>query len=186
MTTASYITLSRVFFVPLIIVFMPLNPYIAFVLYIVACLTDMVDGWVARHFNQVTDLGKVFDQIIDKVLILSMFAGIIFRQDIYGLGWMYLITFLIIVFREFVVSGLRMLAGNSGRVIPANIFGKIKTISQMILIGLPLWNQMNVYFKLDNWVVILFMFFVWFTTLYSGYTYYKAIIIDGSKRESEK
>jgi CDP-diacylglycerol--glycerol-3-phosphate 3-phosphatidyltransferase len=185
MTTANYITLSRVLFVPLIVLLMPFNPYIVFVLYIVACLTDMLDGWVARHFNQVSDLGKVFDQIIDKVLIVSMLAGIIFKQNIYGYGWMYFITLLIIVFREFVVSGLRMVAGNSGRIIPANIFGKIKTTSQMILIGFPLWNEMNIYFIIPDWIIITAMVFVWFTTLYSGYKYYEAIMVPKKTGDSE-
>ena len=185
MTTANYITLSRVLFVPLIVLFMPFNPYVVFVLYIIACLTDMLDGWVARHFNQVSDLGKVFDQIIDKVLIVSMFAGIIFRQSIYGYGWMYFITFLIIVFREFVVSGLRMMAGSSGKIIPANMFGKIKTTSQMVLIGFPLWNKMDFYFTIPGWIIISMMIFVWFTTLYSGYKYYNAIMAPEKIGDSE-
>ena len=176
MTTANYITLSRVLFVPFIVMFMPINPYVAFILYIIAALTDMVDGFVARHFDQVSDFGKIFDQIMDKVLIISMLGGIIFRQDVYGLGWLYLTTLIVVVFREFTVSGLRMFAGSSGKVIPANFLGKIKTVSQMILIGIPLWNQMNVYFTVKNWILILVMIFVWFITLYSGYNYYRLIM----------
>ncbi len=181
MTKANYVTLSRAVFVPFIILFMPFNPYVAFVLYVIAAFTDMIDGWVARHFNEVSDFGKIFDQIIDKVFIISMLAGIIFRQDIYGFGWLYLITLIIIVFREFTVSGLRMLAGSKGKVIPANFFGKLKTVSQMILIGIPMWNQMNIYFKVDNWILILVMVLVWVLTLYSGYTYYKLIMKDTSE-----
>ncbi len=185
MTTANYITLSRVFFIPVIILLMPINPYVVFVLYILACLTDMLDGWVARHFDQVSDLGKIFDQIIDKVMIISMLAALIFRQDIYGFGWLYLITLLIVVFREFVVSGLRMFVSSKGIIVPANFFGKVKTISQMVLIGIPLWNKMDVYFVVSNWILIVFMIFVWFISLYSGYKYYVVVLKKENKDVDE-
>jgi CDP-diacylglycerol--glycerol-3-phosphate 3-phosphatidyltransferase len=185
MTKANYVTLSRALFVPIIILFMPFNPYVTFVLYVIAALTDMIDGWVARHFNEVSDFGKIFDQIMDKVLIISMLAGMIFRQNIYGFGWLYLITLIIIVFREFVVSGLRMLAGSMGKVIPANFFGKLKTLFQMILIGIPLWNAMNIYFTVYNWILILIMLTVWFLTAYSGYVYYRLVMNNEIEKDTK-
>jgi len=103
----------------------------AFFLFLLAALSDYVDGYFARKFGQVTKLGKVLDQMSDKILITSIF--VVFVE--FGMlpGWLVVI----LVFRDTLVSTVRMVASEAGNIIAANIFGKMKTVSQMVLaIGL--------------------------------------------------
>ena len=101
---------------------------IAFALFVVASLTDFFDGYLARKYNLVTDFGKLMDPLADKILVIS--ALVLFVELRYIPAWMSII----VIAREFLISGIRMLAAAKGEVIPAGKLGKYKTTSQMIVI----------------------------------------------------
>jgi CDP-diacylglycerol--glycerol-3-phosphate 3-phosphatidyltransferase len=130
-TTANKITIARIALIPVFLVLCYTGHRIAAtVVFILASLSDLLDGYIARHYNQISNFGKFMDPLADKVLVLSAMCFLIERGQMPG--W----VVAIILFREFAVSGLRMMAagGKSGRVIPANIWGKMKTVLQMISI----------------------------------------------------
>lgn len=104
------------------------RPYIALVVYIVASITDAVDGHIARRDNLITDFGKFLDPIADKLLVSAALLALC------NVSIMYLWATLIILAREFVVSGIRMLAASKGNVIAAGKLGKLKMIFQTIAI----------------------------------------------------
>ena len=109
-------------------VFDLLRPYIALIVYIVASVTDAVDGHIARRDNLITDFGKFLDPIADKLLVSAALLALC------NVSLMYLWATLIILAREFVVSGIRMLAASKGTVIAAGKLGKLKMIFQTIAI----------------------------------------------------
>lgn len=128
-TLATKITLFRILLaVPIVILIAFREFYASFALFIFASVTDFLDGYLARKRNEITDLGKFADQLADKILITSVF--IIF-MDLGFLGAWFVIT---VVVRDIVVSGIRMIAAEKGRVIAADKLGKFKTISQVSLI----------------------------------------------------
>ena len=138
MTTASKITLLRVFMIPVYLVTMYLSRgesnvwmWISLAIFIVASLTDFIDGYIARHYNQTSDFGKFLDPLADKLLTLA--AMCMFCEWGTFPAW----ALMIILTREFAVSGLRMIAGPKGKVIAAGKSGKFKTASSMI--GLCVW-----------------------------------------------
>lgn len=104
------------------------RPYIALVVYIVASITDAVDGHIARRDNLITDFGKFLDPIADKLLVSAALLALC------NVSIMYLWATLIILAREFVVSGIRMLAASKGNVIAAGKLGKLKMVFQTIAI----------------------------------------------------
>lgn len=105
-----------------------LRPYIALVVYVVASITDAVDGHIARRDNLITDFGKFLDPIADKLLVSAALLALC------NVSLMYLWAALIILAREFVVSGIRMLAASKGTVIAAGKLGKLKMVFQTIAI----------------------------------------------------
>lgn len=136
MNLPNKLTLARVFAVPVYVVFMlvreiPLNYLWAFIIFVLASLTDMIDGKIARKRGLVTDLGKFLDPLADKILVSS--ALVCFAD----LHWCFSFMVIIIICREFIVSGLRLVAaGNNDHVvIAAGIWGKMKTASTMVSIG---------------------------------------------------
>ena len=134
MNTANKLTLARVFLIPVFLVIaywgFPGSRYVALAVYIVACLTDLLDGYIARHYNQVSDFGKFADPLADK--LLTTVAFIYMMRD----GVCSPVVLCIILAREFAVSGLRMVAAGAkdGKVIAANMWGKVKTVLQMLSI----------------------------------------------------
>lgn len=104
------------------------NPVYSFAVFAIASLTDMVDGKIARKYNLITDFGKFFDPLADKILVLAAFA--VFNE----LGWASCWYTVVIFSREFFVSGIRLVAASSGehKVIPAGLLGKLKTASTMV------------------------------------------------------
>lgn len=112
--------------------------YFSAVIFVVAALTDLFDGAIARKYDLVTDLGKFLDQISDKILVTSIFLGflVLSRVSVWFLFSM--------IFRDTMVSGIRMMASSQGKVIAADALGKVKTVSQMFFIVLLyanlLWN----------------------------------------------
>ena len=110
--------------------------YWAFGVFVLASLSDFVDGYIARHYNQVTDFGKFMDPLADKLLVVS--AMLMFVEQHQMPAW----ALLLVVAREFAVTGLRLIAVDNGRVIAAAWSGKIKTASTMVAICLMLlWTS---------------------------------------------
>lgn len=130
MTTANKLTVLRMILVPVYIVFMLVfeTKIPALIIFIVASLTDFLDGHIARKYNQISNFGKFMDPLADKLLVTS--AILIFVE----FGQMPAWVAMVIVAREFAVSGLRMLAATTGLVIAAAWSGKIKTASSIVAI----------------------------------------------------
>lgn len=168
MTLASKITLVRVVLIPIVMVLMYLSGgvagsiwlWAALAVFIIASLSDYVDGYIARKYHQVTDFGKFLDPLADKLLVIAVMT--IFCQ--WGLmpAW----ALMIVLTREFAVTGLRLVAVGKGTVIAAGWSGKVKTASTMVglcfMMGFP-----NV-----HWLGIVVNVVIVVTTLYSGIEYF--------------
>lgn len=163
MTTANKLTLARVALIPVFLVILYLDfPYArcaAFGVFVVACLTDFVDGYIARHYNQVTDFGKFMDPLADKLLVMSALLWFVEAGRLPA--W----AMLVVVAREFAVTALRLIAVERGRVIAAAWSGKIKTASTMVCICLML-----VFAR--PWLDVLCTVVILATTVYSGVEYF--------------
>ena len=167
MTLATKITLIRVAFIPAYLVLMYLSHgqpnlwmWLALAVFVLASITDYVDGHIARKCNQVSDFGKFLDPLADKLLTLS--AMCMFCQWGIFPAW----ALMIVLTREFAVSGLRMVAGPKGKVIAAGKSGKVKTASSMV--GLCLWMA----FPAVPVVGIVVSAVIVLTTVYSGVEYF--------------
>lgn len=162
MNTANKLTMLRVFMIPafLLVLYLgiPFANYIALAIFIVASLTDWLDGYIARNCNQTTDFGKFMDPLADKCLVIAAMLWLV------EIGQMPAWALLIVVVREFAVSGIRMQAANLGRVIAAGWSGKVKTASTMVCICLMLLPIPSVVNTLCVAVIVA-------TTLYSGGEY---------------
>ncbi len=134
MNLPNKLTLFRVILIPFFVLALLINPdnsicrYIADLIFIVASLTDMLDGKIARKYNLVTNFGKFMDPLADKLLVCSAMICLISTGQLYA--WIVII----IVAREFIISGFRLIAAENGLVIAANMWGKFKTVSQMLMI----------------------------------------------------
>ena len=167
MTTASKITLIRVVLIPFYMVCMYLSGgksgpwmYLALAVFLVASLTDFVDGYIARHYGQTTDFGKFLDPLADKLLVISAMA-MYCEWGVFP-AW----ALMIVLTREFAVTGLRLIAVQKGNVIAAGWSGKVKTASTMV--GLCIMMAIPG-IEVLNWVVIAVIVL---TTLYSGTEYF--------------
>ena len=161
MTTASNITLVRVLMIPVFMALLLLGYNIpALIVFIVASCTDFVDGYIARHYNQVSNFGKFLDPLADKLLVIS--CMLIFVQWGRMAAW----AVMIVLAREFAVTGLRLVAVESGRVIAAAMSGKVKTFSTMV--GLCVMIVLTQWAWLD-WAITLVIVAV---TLISGVEYF--------------
>ncbi len=167
MTTASKITLVRVAMIPLFMVFMYLSGgepglwmWLGLGIFILASLTDYVDGQIARKCNQVSDFGKFLDPLADKLLTIA--AMTMFCEWGSFPAW----ALMIVLTREFAVTGLRLVAVGNGTVIAAGWSGKVKTASTMI--GLCVMMAFPTVAIL-NWIVIAVIVM---TTVYSGVEYF--------------
>ena len=160
-TTANKITMLRVILVPVFMVLAYSGLLTAaFIVYVIACLSDFVDGYIARHYNQTSEFGKFADPLADKMLVV---AALCFFADKGQMpGWIVAV----VVFREFAVSGLRLAAAVKNRVIAAAWSGKIKTACTMVGLGammlFPVVRAVNITVS----VIILI------TPLYSGVEYF--------------
>ncbi len=136
MNTANKITVARVLMIPLLLAALALdfpgNHYVALGIFILASLSDMLDGYIARSRNMVTDFGKFMDPIADKMLVVSAMLMLTAEGTIPA--W----VVAVVVAREFAVSALRLVAVEGGRVIAAGWSGKVKTASTMVCICLML------------------------------------------------
>ena len=176
MTTANKITIFRVILIPVFLVLMylrfPGHTYWAFGVFVLASLSDFADGYIARHYNQVsnfgnltrknnlvTDFGKFMDPLADKLLVVA--AMLLFVEQHQMPAW----ALLLVVAREFAVTGLRLIAVDNGRVIAAAWSGKIKTASTMVCLCLMLVFQSNLLNVVCIAVIVA-------TTVYSGIEYF--------------
>lgn len=167
MTLASKITLIRVAFIPVYMVFMYLSGgnanlwmWIALGIFILASITDFVDGYIARKYNQISDFGKFLDPLADKLLTIA--AMVIFCQWDMIPAW----ALMLILTREFAVTGLRLVAVGKGNVIAAGWSGKVKTASTMV--GLCVMMA----FPHVSWIAITVTAVIVVTTVYSGVEYF--------------
>lgn len=175
------LTLFRIFLVPLLVVVLLTPPWavakaqesvglegfaewlaawreiVALVIFLVAAATDWLDGYLARARNQITDLGKLLDPIADKLLTVSAFISLVELR--LAPAWMVVI----IVGREFAISGMRSVAATRGLVIPASNWGKYKTVSQIVAISLLILTPyVNARLRFEQigigalWVVLFF------------------------------
>ena len=167
MTTATKITIVRVLLIPVYMLFMYLSGgapglwmWLGLAVFIIASITDYIDGQIARKCNQVSDMGKFLDPLADKLLTIAAMS--MFCQWGKFPAW----VLMIVLTREFAVSGLRMVAGPKGKVIAAGMSGKFKTASSMIglcaLMAFPTVGWLN-------WLVISLIVL---TTVYSGVEYF--------------
>ena len=167
MTTASKITLVRVALIPAYMILMYLsgggaNPYMwgALAVFIIASVTDFADGYIARKYNQVSDFGKFLDPLAVKLLTIAAMS--MFCEWGTFPAW----ALMLVLTREFAVSGLRMVAGPKGKVIAAGWSGKVKTASTMV--GLCAWMA----FPTIPWISVAVTAVIVVTTLYSGVEYF--------------
>ncbi len=176
------ITIFRIFLIPIFIIFLlyPLegtisilygreisyNIFIAVLIFSFASITDFIDGYIARKYNLITNMGKFLDPLADKLLVGSAFIVMIELNLIPS--WMVVC----VIAREFAVTGLRMLAVEQGEVIAAGLLGKLKTITQLVaiillLLGNPIFNKFNI--QLD----LILLWISTILTILSGLEYFK-------------
>ena len=174
MNTANKLTLLRVVMIPafLLVLYLdvPHANYWALAIFAAASVTDTLDGYIARHYNQITDFGKFMDPLADKVLVTT--AMLWFVQTGVMPAW----AVAVVIFREFAISGIRLIAAERGRVIAAAWSGKIKTAATMVFL-------MLMFLPLPGWVDTLGVWVIVVTTVYSGLEYLvkNKDVIDWSK-----
>lgn len=139
MNLPNKLTIIRACMIPVFLVFLlvdsiPYGNYIAGAIFIIACLTDALDGHIARKYNLVTNFGKFMDPLADKLLVCS--ALICFVELNLVPAWI----IIVIISREFIISGFRLIASDKGIVIAASYWGKFKTTAQMIMSVLLIFN----------------------------------------------
>ncbi len=154
MNLPNKLTLFRVILIPFFVFFLlaPYFPgcgnYIAVAIFIVASLTDFLDGKIARKYNLVTNFGKFMDPLADKLLVCSALICLIALDRIPA--W----VVIIIIAREFIISGFRLVASDNGVVIAASYWGKFKTASQMIMVIVLVLNLPGQVFSVIGTVLI--------------------------------
>ena len=159
-TTANKITVFRIILIPVFLVLAYRGYRIAALcVYLLACLSDMADGYVARHYNQITNFGKFMDPLADKMLVLAAMCFFVDADQMPG--W----VVAIVLFREFAVSGLRLIAAEQSLVIAAAWSGKIKTAVTMVCLALMLVFPVPAVQVVSSILIVA-------TTIYSGVEYF--------------
>ena len=163
LTTASKITIVRVILIPVVVALMYLDfaghMYWALLVFAVASVSDFVDGYIARHCNQVTNFGKFLDPLADKLLVISVM--LVYVDTGLFPAW----AAMIVIARELAVTGLRLVAVEGGKVIAAAWSGKIKTASTMVCFCLMM-------LPVPEFVISVCWIIVVLTTVYSGVEYF--------------
>ena len=158
MNLPNKLTILRVILIPFFVVFMlfditgAADKWIALVIFCVASLTDMLDGKIARKYNLVTNFGKFMDPLADELLVCTALICLT------SMNRLNVIVVLVIIAREFIISGFRLVASDNGIVIAASYWGKFKTVSQMALIIvliMDLGGVWNVVGTVLTWVALL-------------------------------
>lgn len=152
MNLPNKITIGRVLMIPLFLILylsaIPYGDYIAGSIFLVASFTDFLDGYIARKQNLITNFGKFIDPLADKLLVVSALICFVGRGAI--APWIVII----IIAREFIISGFRLVAANAGIVIAASPWGKFKTVAQMIMCILLIFNFNMLIFSILEQVFI--------------------------------
>ena len=168
MNTPNKLSMLRVILVPVMVgLLYPQTPVcnaLAAAVFALAAFTDFLDGYLARKKGLITDFGKFLDPLADKLLVLSAFIMLV--QHGLMLGW---VTVLVLA-RELAVDGLRIVAIGQGKVIAAGMLGKLKTVSQILLV---LWLMIFRIPVMEHWLGILLTAWVTFITLWSGVDYFR-------------
>ena len=168
LNVANIITFIRLaMIIPLF--FFTLNPryyLIALVLFWLAMLTDVIDGLIARRFNMITNLGKFMDQITDKLLINAILLIFLWNR----LLPLWFVT--LVILRDIIVGGVRMFLASKDIIVPANIWGKMKTLLQTFLISLI---YLTYVFPVKD-IVDIVMYVTSIVVIFSGYTYFRQAI----------
>lgn len=167
MNLANRLTMLRVIMIPvflLILYIMPgtLGNYIATAVFIVASLTDWLDGYIARKYDMSTDFGKFMDPLADKLLVT---AALIYFVEV---GRLSAIVVIVIVSREFIISGFRLMAAINNKVIAASIWGKIKTSVTMVMIIVLL---LHIVHPVIQFIEVILIFLATFFTIISAIDY---------------
>ena len=174
MNTPNKLTMLRIILIPFFVVFLLGNfsawsKWMALAIFVIASLTDMLDGYLARKNNLVTDFGILMDPLADKLLVTSALICFV------GQGMIPAVVAIIILSREFLVTSIRLVAAPKGRVIPADKWGKSKTICQMIWISTLLLIQWALSQGIQgDWMVLLNQLLMSLTTVltvFSGGNY---------------
>ena len=185
------ITIFRIFLIPILIILLLVTSisnrfFLALIVFLVASFTDHLDGKLTRKYGQITTFGKFLDPLADKMLVMSAFICFV------DLNLISSVPVIIILLREFLVTSMRLVAMSSGKVVAANIWGRTKTVTQLIAIIVILVSQCfstkiaNLSYNELNFISSINNFFVWisvFFTVFSGYIYMKEnfYIIKNSK-----
>lgn len=183
MNIANKLTIFRIILVPVFILcFMfnfPYHGFVALLIFAVASITDMIDGKLARKYNLITEFGKLMDPLADKILVIAALIMLIEKDLIFG--WIVLI----IIARELLVTSMRLVAVNSGKVIAASIWGKMKTVTQLVGIVIILLEYSLMELKIDGLSFInnmynmnigvgqIILYIATILTVFSGYEYMK-------------
>ena len=151
--TANKLTMLRVILIPVYLVVWYLNlkysALLALAVFVIASVTDFLDGYVARHYNQVTTFGKFMDPLADKILVITAMIWFV------SVGLLPVWALVIVVAREFAVSGLRLIAVDNGRVIAAAWSGKVKTFSTMVCLCLMHLPIPEILVQVCVWVIVI-------------------------------
>ena len=163
MNTANKLTILRVVMIPAFLLVLYLDVpganYWALAIFAAASITDTLDGYIARHYNQITDFGKFMDPLADKMLVMAALLWFVEEERLPA--W----AMLIVIVREFAVTALRLMAVERGRVIAAAWSGKVKTASTMVCICLMLVVS-------EDWLDAVCTALILVTTVYSGVEYF--------------
>jgi len=168
MNTANKLTFLRIFMIPIFMFALLSNKVtinkISLVIFIIAALTDTLDGYIARKYNQITNLGKFLDPLADKLLVISALICFVYLSILSP--WIVII----IIGRELMITGFRTIAAKEGVVLAANIYGKVKTVVQMITITYTIFIYAQI-FSYNSVIYYVLWGLTAAITVYSGYRY---------------
>ena len=163
MTTANKLTMLRIFLIPVFLVILYLDfpgaKWYGLGVFIFASITDFVDGYIARNYNQITDFGKFMDPLADKMLTIAAMCWFVDCGSM--AGW----VLAVVLLREFAVSGMRLVAADGGRVIAAGLSGKVKTFATMVCLCVMMVISYTPVNLACQGIILA-------TTLYSGAEYF--------------
>lgn len=187
MNLPNKLTVLRVCMIPFFVFFMlfdlgipQIQSYIAAGIFIAASFTDFLDGYLARRYNLVTNFGKFMDPLADKLLVCAALICLIKTQNILSLS-AWIVILILIISREFIISGFRLVASDSGVVIAASYWGKFKTVSQMIMIVLLILDFSSPFFYVLEVVFVSLSVILTVVSLLDYLIKNKNVLSDGGK-----
>lgn len=169
MNLPNKLTMGRIILIPFIVVFLYMSHLYAWtriaalILYIMAAVTDWADGYIARKYNLVTNFGKIMDPLADKLLVTAPMLCLV-EQGVFP-AW----CAMLIIAREFLITGLRVVAAADGTVIAATMWGKVKTTVQLIVLGIAVCFPRIMVKSVD--VVSILIYITTAVTVISGVVY---------------